>query len=108
MSSYAPLEFSTTNVVPFPVNKTVVVETTTTPLPGFGGADLGTLIAALEALGQRAVTEREIISRASPFDALYISALEPDRVSRQVYVRIRQFSAIEDRSHEISFDDGLD
>ena len=66
------------------------------------------LIARLEAAGYQAVVQKDLMPSRSPFDAVYLSALRPDRDFSAACVVIQSLASIEDRSGEIEFDDGLD
>jgi hypothetical protein len=66
------------------------------------------LVAQLEAVIFRAVAQQQIRSVVSAFDAVYISSLEPDLISNHSIDKLFALAKIEDRSHEIEFDDGLD
>jgi len=48
------------------------------------------------------------IPRSDPFDAIYLSELQPDAIGRCSYERLVEFSSIRDISDQIEFDDGLD
>ena len=66
------------------------------------------LIARFEAAAYQAAVQKELHPSRSPFDAVYLSALLPDRDFSASLLAIQQFAGIEDRSSEIEFDDGLD
>ncbi|MCB0404714.1 MAG: hypothetical protein KDD51_07990 [Bdellovibrionales bacterium] len=47
-------------------------------------------------------------SNSDPFDAIYLSALRPDTLSREDVDTVKQHSGIVDLSDTITFDDGFD
>lgn len=103
-------------VIPFPTLETR--ETTSTVEPIASLSDLLLQEQQFDRLRQIAesavaafVLNRSLSTRSgveSPFDAVYISALEPDFVSSVDLKNVKDFSGIQDVSDTLVIDDGWD
>ena len=101
---------STGNVILFPGTKEITTESGSYNFPSQDFFDdLGSsLKETMEAIATEAyyrVQFERFLPSDNPFDAVYISLLRPDPVPPDSIEDLQDFSAIEDRSHLLDFDD---
>ena len=105
MSAQISSGYQPTNVVQFPASRTA-----TNPASVLGEApdQLTQLKAAIEALSSQLIVQNSLKNQSSPFDPIYLSALLPDEIPTGTLAKIHLFATLEDRSDQLSFEDGLD